>query len=69
MLDWQEQQTRVTVRTARSSTLVILPFDSSEREEPTGEQHGENRRGRSDNLAPNTPEPHPDRTPASPTGG
>ena len=48
---------------------TTLPFALSEREESTEEQQGENRGGTRDNLAPNTPEPRPDRNQASPTGG
>ena len=69
MPDWRWQQTRVTVRTARSSTQVMLPFDLSEREEPAWEQEEENKGGTSDNPALTPPEPHPESTQVSPTGG
>ena len=47
----------------QNGTLIysgMLPFDLSERIGPTWEQEEENRRGTSDNLAPNTPGPPPD---------
>ena len=56
----------------QNCTLIysgMLPFNLSERIGPTWEQEEQNRRGTSNNPVPAPPEPHPESTQVSPTGG
>ena len=69
MLDWRWQQTRVTVRTARSSTQVMLPFQIiGEYKTNVGAGRIEQERNKRQPHS-HPPEPHPESTQVSPTGG